>query len=213
VPNAGACGPHCVEAPGEKVTLPDGTTIRTTTNVFGTILLPRAVHEAVGYYNEAFNPYGMEDSDLHYRIRSLGYKMFYLDGWKSEHQGHDYGENTDYRRGKDAALARSAAAWGPTTESYGILQTYYVGADGQPGKKIGAMDKIKHPERLKQPYPIWIPVSERMPTPDDAWGVNDEVLVMLKNGEPYAVPADLVNSEYYTHWAKITNPFMRPEKL
>jgi GT2 family glycosyltransferase len=131
VPNAGAASFHCVESPGVPTEVAPGVVVDLAGNIFGPMFISRRVLDWVGYYNEMFNPYGMEDADYHARLAMAGLVSFYIHGDRCEHLGHDWGEDSDYRRGKDKALAASAAKWGTNLEAYRRTGRYHIDAGGQ----------------------------------------------------------------------------------
>lgn len=102
IPNTGMVGIHCVESLPPLV---DG--VHPTWCCFGNVLIPMDAIKVVGGFNEDFDPYGMQDSDYGYRLSNTGHKSYYLPGLKSEHIGHDMGQNTEYRKMKDEGLAKA----------------------------------------------------------------------------------------------------------
>ena len=131
VPLAGLAGIHCVEMPGVPTEVHPGLKIDLVEKVFGVTLFDHHVFKAVGYFNEAFNPYGLEDSDYNLRVNRLGFQSFYLHGAKSDHQGHDVGQDTAYRKMKDASLVKNSQAWPLITGQYLETGRWYIPADGE----------------------------------------------------------------------------------
>jgi hypothetical protein len=74
--------------------------------------------KAVGMWNEDYDPYGMNDSDYGYRVEKSGFINYYLHSFKSEHIGHDVGVDNEYRRAKDAGLAKASQVWGESMARY-----------------------------------------------------------------------------------------------
>ena len=102
IPNSGMIGIHTVE----------GLAARTEVNglpiweqcPFGNVLITNEAIEKVGYFNLALDPYSTNDADYYFRCIRAGLRCYYIEG-KAEHIGHDVGEDSDYRRMKDAGLA------------------------------------------------------------------------------------------------------------
>lgn len=121
IPKTGMCGIFCVE------TLPpiDEDGVHPTWACFGNVLIPMEAVKVVGAFNEDFDPYGMQDSDYGYRLSKTGHKSYYLHGFKSEHIGHDVGKNTEYRRMKDAGLAKAGEIYNNAIHYYDSTGNYY----------------------------------------------------------------------------------------
>src|SRR6478609_10291318 len=85
VHNAGMVGIHCVETlhPVNKHGVHAGW------NVFGSTMISRKVFETIGYYNEDYTPYGLEDSDYHWRLNKSGFINFYIPNATSHHVVQD----------------------------------------------------------------------------------------------------------------------------
>lgn len=86
--------------------------------VFGNALYPKSVLESVGHMNEDYDPYGMQDSDYCHRAWMNGFINYYVDVPASEHIGHDVGDDTPYRRMKDAGLSKCPDKWMKWTNLY-----------------------------------------------------------------------------------------------
>lgn len=123
--NTGMCGIHCVEHIG-TLQIMNGKQIRTNDAAFGNVMIPRAAIDSVGYFNEDYDPYGMQDSDYGYRLLKSGFINYYIDGIYSEHIGHDVGLQTDYRRMKDEGLAVSAEKWKYWIDLYEQINNYKI---------------------------------------------------------------------------------------
>lgn len=106
VSKTGIIGIHCVE---ELPPLQDG--IHKTHTPFGDNFITRELIDAIGGYNEAYDPYGMQDRDYAERATIAGFTNYYLPDLKSEHIGHDVGNGTEYRAMKDASLQRAQSVW------------------------------------------------------------------------------------------------------
>lgn len=89
-----------------------------THNVFGTCLFGIEMLWRVGYLCNRFHPYGLEDSDWHWRIAESGCSSYYLAGATSEHVGADVGNGGDYRAMKDHSLSVNANAWDSQQQYY-----------------------------------------------------------------------------------------------
>jgi len=83
----------------------------TLNRIFGVTLLPRKVIDVVGFFNENYGVYGLEDSSLNERVNRAGFNSFYIPGVRSEHIGHD-AEDKEYRKMKDQALEFNAKVFG-----------------------------------------------------------------------------------------------------
>lgn len=125
IPNTGMCGIHCVES------LPDmhvinGIPIHPNDAAFGNVLIPFNAIAQVGYFNEGHDPYGMQDHDYGLRLKMAGFVSYYLNGLKSEHIGHDVGQQTDYRRMKDEGLQVAGRNWSEWTRKYAETGDYTI---------------------------------------------------------------------------------------
>jgi GT2 family glycosyltransferase len=124
IADSGISGIHCVMHKPE-ITFYKGMKVRRNDTVFGTMFFNRRFFNKVGYINESFHPYGMDDSELSYRSRKAGYVNYYLPNLTSEHIGHDVGEQSDYRRMKDIALTKSEQIYKSVTEQIDLTGQYY----------------------------------------------------------------------------------------
>ena len=106
VSKTGIIGIHCVE---ELPPIVDG--VHKTHTPFGDNFITRELIDKVGGYNEAYDPYGMQDRDYGERATITGFTNYYLPDMRSEHIGHDVGNGTEYRRMKDESLARAQSVW------------------------------------------------------------------------------------------------------
>ena len=115
VSKTGIIGIHCVE---ELPPLVDG--IHKTHTPFGNNFITRELIDAIGGYNEAYDPYGMQDRDYAERATIAGFTNYYLPDLKSEHIGHDVGNGTEYRAMKDESLQRAQSVWEKYQKIYHI---------------------------------------------------------------------------------------------
>lgn len=106
VSKTGIIGIHCVES---LPPLEDG--IHKVHTPFGNNFITRELIDTIGGYNTEYDPYGMQDRDYAERATIAGFTNYYLPDLRSEHIGHDVGNNTEYRRMKDESLARAQAVW------------------------------------------------------------------------------------------------------
>jgi predicted glycosyltransferase involved in capsule biosynthesis len=115
VSKTGIIGIHCVE---ELPPLVDG--VHKTHTPFGDNFITRELIDAIGGYNEAYDPYGMQDRDFAERATIAGFTNYYLPDLKSEHIGHDVGNGTEYRAMKDESLQRAQSVWEKYQKIYHI---------------------------------------------------------------------------------------------
>lgn len=109
--NTGMCGIHCVENEPKELISINNVEIEKTFVPFGNVIIPMDAINHVGGFNEEYDPYGMQDRDMAYRLNLAGYINYYIPGLKSEHIGHDVGNGTEYRAMKDESLAKAQAVW------------------------------------------------------------------------------------------------------
>lgn len=117
IPETGMCGIHTVEgleAPEHY----NGFLIHRSFTAFGNVLIPMKAINAVGYFNEDYDPYGMQDGDFAYRLNKAGFMNYYIHGLRAEHLGHDAGNGTEYRKMKDEGLHLSGDKWKKWSEQY-----------------------------------------------------------------------------------------------
>jgi GT2 family glycosyltransferase len=123
IKDCGLIGVHCVESLPAKH---DFYPVHHTFCPFGNIYVPREVIRYVGGFNVDFLKYGMNDSEYGYRVHKAGFFSFYLgNGMKSEHIGHDMGEQTEYRKMKDAGMAVALGIYNNAVEQYEKTNSYY----------------------------------------------------------------------------------------
>ena len=106
VSKTGIIGIHCVE---DLPPLVDG--IHKVHTPFGDNYLTRELIDTIGGYNTEYDPYGMQDRDYAERAIIAGFTNYYIPDLRSEHIGHDVGNNTEYRQMKDESLQRAQAVW------------------------------------------------------------------------------------------------------
>jgi GT2 family glycosyltransferase len=75
-----------------------------TTNVFGDMFISQKLRNKVGKFCEDYGPYGLWDSDYSIRATAAGRVNMYLKDKHSYHFGNDVGEESAYRKMKDASL-------------------------------------------------------------------------------------------------------------
>jgi GT2 family glycosyltransferase len=103
IKNTGFVGIHCVEDRGTLTNI-EGVQIELSEKVFGNVLLPMAAIDKIGYFNEDYDPYGVQDADYCYRLNKTGHINYYLPELSSTHIGHDVGDGSEYRKMKDDSL-------------------------------------------------------------------------------------------------------------
>lgn len=125
IPNTGMCGIHCVEGKGDEMLI-NGIKIHKSFTAFGNVLIPITSIKRIGYFNTDYDPYGMQDADYAYRLNKSGFINYYLDGLKSEHIGHDVGQQTEYRKMKDVGLSVAGEKWARWTAHYDTTGDYTI---------------------------------------------------------------------------------------
>lgn len=122
IPNTGIVGIHCVEWLPEV----DANGVRPTWCPFGDWLITKELFDKIGYFNEAHDPYGMQDSDYGYRATKAGFYNYYLKDLKSEHVGHDVGSGTEYRKMKDDGLSKAGAIYAESVSLYNETNNLFI---------------------------------------------------------------------------------------
>ena len=122
---SGMIGIHCVQDWGEKLIVNE-LPIHLVACPFGNALITKKAIDAVVYFNEVYDPYGMQDSDYGYRLIKTGFTNYYIDGMESKHIGHDVGQKTEYRLMKDEGLAKAREIWNKTIKGYLETENYYI---------------------------------------------------------------------------------------
>lgn len=125
IPNSGNIAIHTVQEIAEPQTI-NGLQVHIQEAVFGNVLIPMKAIDKIGYFNEAYDPYGMQDSDYCYRLHKTGHLNYYLSGLRAEHIGHDVGQDTPYRKMKDDGLNRCGTLWGEETKKYDDSNNYTI---------------------------------------------------------------------------------------
>lgn len=125
IENTGMCGIHCVEGINIKTNL-NGIDVHIQEASFGNVLIPMKAIKKVGLFNMNYDPYGMQDSDYAYRLNKLGFVNYYLHDLRSEHIGHDVGQDTPYRRMKDEGLAKCQTLWNEELAKYEEQENYTI---------------------------------------------------------------------------------------
>jgi len=125
IPNSGMIGIHTVEGITEPVNI-NGIQVHLQDAVFGNVLIPMEAINKIGYFSEAYDPYGMQDRDYSYRLHMTGHLNYYLSGLRAEHIGHDVGQDTPYRKMKDEGLSRCDYLWAEQTKKYQDENNYTI---------------------------------------------------------------------------------------
>jgi glycosyltransferase involved in cell wall biosynthesis len=125
IPNSGMIGIHTVEGISELITI-NGLQVHVQEAVFGNVLIPMKAIDKIGYFNEAYDPYGMQDRDYSYRLQMTGHLNYYLSGLSAEHIGHDVGQDTPYRKMKDEGLSKCDYLWARETGKYHEENNYTI---------------------------------------------------------------------------------------
>ena len=68
--NTGMCGIHCVENEPKELISINNVEIEKTFVPFGNVIIPMDAINHVGGFNEEYDPYGMQDRDMAYRLRT-----------------------------------------------------------------------------------------------------------------------------------------------
>lgn len=123
--DSGMIGIHTVENINEPVTI-NGLQVHIQEAVFGNVLIPMRAIDKIGYFNEAYDPYGMQDRDYSYRLQQTGHLNYYLNGLRAEHIGHDVGQDTPYRKMKDEGLSKCDYLWARETAKYQEQSNYTI---------------------------------------------------------------------------------------
>ena len=125
IPNSGMIGIHTVESISEPTTI-NGLQVHIQEAAFGNVLIPMKAIDKIGYFNEAYDPYGMQDRDYSYRLQMTGHLNYYLSGLRAEHIGHDVGQDTPYRKMKDEGLSKCDYLWARETGKYQENNDYTI---------------------------------------------------------------------------------------
>lgn len=125
IPNSGMIGIHTVESISEPTTI-NGLQVHIQEAAFGNVLIPMKAIDKIGYFNEAYDPYGMQDRDYSYRLQMTGHLNYYLSGLRAEHIGHDVGQDTPYRKMKDEGLSKCDYLWARETGKYQEENNYTI---------------------------------------------------------------------------------------
>jgi O-antigen biosynthesis protein len=96
----------------------NGKQILKTSRVFGTMFVPQTAIDLVGDFCEDYGTYGLWDSDWSIRCTKAGLRIYYVDGMRSEHMGNDVGEDSEYRKMKDASLERAEPIFRENVKQY-----------------------------------------------------------------------------------------------
>lgn len=125
IPNSGMIGIHCVESLPEKSYV-NNMPIHKIFTAFGNVMIPRKAIDTIGYFNEQHDPYGMQDADFAFRLNKSGFINYYIPDLKSNHIGHDIGEQSDYRRMKDEGLMKAESIYNESCYNYDKHENYTI---------------------------------------------------------------------------------------
>jgi glycosyltransferase involved in cell wall biosynthesis len=117
IPDAGVIGIDWRGLQYDKVNY-NGLVVKDSLNIFGTMFHTQVARNKVGEFCEEYGPYGLWDSDYALRCHYAGLKNFYLDNLMTEHMGGDVGEQSEYRKMKDASLAAARPKFDANLEKY-----------------------------------------------------------------------------------------------
>lgn len=93
--------------------------------IYGPVYIPRSTRDKVGDFCEDYGKYGYDDTDWSLRCRSAGLVNYYISFMKCIHHGGDVGEDSDYRRMKDAHLKANKSKLLANLEKYNV-GNYYI---------------------------------------------------------------------------------------
>lgn len=98
-----------LDYPNKELLATDGSVkiVWETSNVFGTMFISQTLRDKIGDFCEEYGVYGLWDSDYSIRATASGMQNFYIPNLRTDHMGNDVGENTEYRRMKDASLEKA----------------------------------------------------------------------------------------------------------
>jgi len=127
IPNSGMVGINWrpLEYPAAVV---NGKLTWPSKRIFGDVLFGKHVRQAIGELCEDYGPYGLWDSDTAVRCEMAGLLNYYIADLRSEHMTNDVGEDSDYRRMKDASLSTAKPIYSANVEQYkttGLINLSY----------------------------------------------------------------------------------------
>ncbi len=125
IPNTGIVALHSLMEKHEVREL-NGVRVRPGDWVFGVRLFHRSLMEKVGCICEDYGVYGLDDADFSHRVRLAGLHQYYLDGIEAVHRGWDLGENSAYRKMKDACLAAHGDVFKTNISRYVDTGNYFI---------------------------------------------------------------------------------------
>ena len=128
----GLAGIHCVETLHPEQMYAENLIIHPGHNVFGTMFFGREVLNEIGYFNEIYHPYGMDDSDYAYRLNKTGHINYYVHGMSSVHVENDVGKDTPYRKMKDMSLHNNVHKFNQAINLYDSTNNYYLPRNQEP---------------------------------------------------------------------------------
>jgi glycosyltransferase involved in cell wall biosynthesis len=125
IPNTGIAAIHTVEKlyPVQEV---NGVGVHVGKRIFGTKMFSRKLIDKIGYYREDYHPYGMEDSDLSLRSHYSGMINYYIPSLRARHEGHDCGQDTEYRKMKNESLIRNSKIFEKLAPTFKEGKNLYV---------------------------------------------------------------------------------------
>lgn len=125
IPESGMIGFHTVEHL-PSISYFNNLPIHQIFTAFGNVMMPRKAIDTIGYYNEAHDPYGMQDADYAYRLNKTGFINYYIPDLKAIHIGNDVGERTEYRMMKDEGLNKAHSIYKLYCDKYDSENNYTI---------------------------------------------------------------------------------------
>jgi len=125
IKESGMIGIHCVESLPD-ITEVNGFKIHKIFTAFGNVMITRKAIDAIGYFNEEHDPYGMQDADFAFRLNKSGFINYYIPNLKSNHIGNDIGQQSDYRRMKDEGLIKAESIYNESCYNYDKQENYTI---------------------------------------------------------------------------------------
>lgn len=125
IPETGTVGIHTVQEAPNHTNL-NGKQVNIVEVAFGNVLIPMSVIDKIGGFNTDLDPYSIQDLEFAFRATKNGFIHYYINGLRAEHIGHDVGQNTDYRRMKDAGLNTVGEKWAKWQKIYAESGNYSI---------------------------------------------------------------------------------------
>lgn len=128
IPNSGLSAIHCVQGlPKEEVI--NGIKVHPADEVWGNTFFSRKVFEKIGFFTEELGKYGGNDHIQCVQARAAGFQNYYLGGLEAKHLIEDVGEDTPYRRSKQAEIEKHYHRYqGVIDGILGSERSYYMPA-------------------------------------------------------------------------------------